>query len=1073
MKALFFSIGLLIAFYSNGVSAQNPWSCATAPNPSFQMICMQLQSWDQSARQLISRQAQIDANTVVNAPGVPQQPWLSPAVPQSFNPSQFTCMDLGCLCSYMRGLTGPGGQCVLPGGGALTKAYRKEYRQLTENERQRFHSVLQRMKQSGEYDRLSDQHRQVGTSSGAHSGPGFLPWHREYLKRLEIAIRMIDPGLSLPYWDSILDFYLPDPRDSIIWTSWFLGGQDSAGRVVSGPFAGWRTIEGNPYITRHLGSEGRLFNETDLRNVFAQTEIQNVLAYTAPQTGCPYPPNYGALEYSHASVHLWVGGDMKPPSTSANDPTFFLHHSFVDLIWEQWRQMRQSRWTREQAYSQDFVNCANQQHFANANMRPFEVTNRAGLSNAYTDNMYMYAPRPQCTHQNPNGCSSPYLFCDTRTIYPHCVSKVKMGGLCRGFEGLDICFNGVCVNSRCVPGTFGGASATSPRPPTTLRAAITRAPTTPRTTVAQRQQRRRVVSRLRNPVRTTSRKPINIIRRLTMGAPKTATSIANLRRAPQRFANQTVSTQNCFNDDPCCSIWASRNECRMNTVYMSRYCKRSCGYCRSRQPNRTGCFDRHSSCPYFRSQGECSRRRQWMSENCRASCGWCNMSLSQLCVKDELVFLQAVWRHGDRSPTKTFKTDPYKEDSWPQGFGQLSAKGMEQMAYLARNRLKVRYMDKLKFLSKTYNSKEIYIRSTDVNRTIASAMSHNFGLFSENSRKGIDFPDCDSCWSPGFIPIAVHTIPDHTDYTLNPDSDCPRQDDLMDLVFDGPQYKALFENKREFFKYLSENAGQEIEPSNIDTLYDALYIEKLYNRTWPAWVKDKEWDGRPVFDIINETNCIVEQWTNGINLDPYKGVDFTAEIPKIRGGTLLWSMIGHLEMKKRCLLNPEKHHCRYMSHLKYYGYSAHDTTIAALFSTLGFRKTNFNEDGYPRYTSCVTVEFWRRKGVDANKFYVKFIYWPLDEVEEDVTDEITGCKDSCPLEKLIERSLPHKASPNPKAWCNTPLFDSMGRVQQPKEVQNPENEKNKKDENQGFWRGVGSNIKYIFFDSWVSDFPYC
>ena len=45
--------------------------------------------------------------------------------------------------------------------------------------------------------------------------------------------------------------------------------------------------------------------------------------------------------------------------------------------------------------------------------------------------------------------------------------------------------------------------------------------------------------------------------------------------------------------------------------------------------------------------------------------------------EDELVFLQGVWRHGDRSPTRTFKTDPYQESSWPQGFGQLSAVGFQ------------------------------------------------------------------------------------------------------------------------------------------------------------------------------------------------------------------------------------------------------------------------------------------------------------------------------------------------------------------------------------------------------------
>jgi hypothetical protein len=48
-------------------------------------------------------------------------------------------------------------------------AYRKEYRMMNDDERWRWHRALTILKQSGEYDRISQEHLVVGQGSGLNS----------------------------------------------------------------------------------------------------------------------------------------------------------------------------------------------------------------------------------------------------------------------------------------------------------------------------------------------------------------------------------------------------------------------------------------------------------------------------------------------------------------------------------------------------------------------------------------------------------------------------------------------------------------------------------------------------------------------------------------------------------------------------------------------------------------------------------------------------------------------------------------------------------------------------------------
>jgi tyrosinase len=55
------------------------------------------------------------------------------------------------------------------------------------------------------------------------------------------------------------------------------------------------------------------------------------------------------LEVQHGEIHSWVDGQLGELSTAAHDPVFYLHHCFVDYLWEQFRQKQRSipisKWT--------------------------------------------------------------------------------------------------------------------------------------------------------------------------------------------------------------------------------------------------------------------------------------------------------------------------------------------------------------------------------------------------------------------------------------------------------------------------------------------------------------------------------------------------------------------------------------------------------------------------------------------------------------------------------------------------------------------------------------------------------
>lgn len=215
---------------------------------------------------------------------------------------------------------------------------RKNQSALTSDERQRFVNAVLTVKANGVYDRFVREHRDAMESGAmiAHMGAGFLPWHREYLRRLERELQRVDPSVSIPYWDWSVD---QDPRRPP-WTDDFMGASvDAGGRVTSGPFAfaagRWRLNvlprgETRPALRRRMAG-GILPSRSQVTVALAQVPYDT-------------PPYMGrsrgfraALEHGlHDGVHNWVGGSMAG-SASPNDPVFFLHHANVDRLWARWQ----------------------------------------------------------------------------------------------------------------------------------------------------------------------------------------------------------------------------------------------------------------------------------------------------------------------------------------------------------------------------------------------------------------------------------------------------------------------------------------------------------------------------------------------------------------------------------------------------------------------------------------------------------------------------------------------------------------------------------------------------------------
>ncbi|MFF9869273.1 tyrosinase family protein [Streptomyces sp. NPDC013953] len=233
---------------------------------------------------------------------------------------------------------------------------RKNQRDLTGAERKRFVAAVLELKRTGRYDDFVRTHVRYYRADGdkglrvAHMAPSFLPWHRQYLLEFERALREVDPRVTVPYWDWTRD----NTPAASLWSEDFMGGNGRRRdqQVMTGPFAyakGHWTIEvgvtADRFLTRNFGNPANPVELPTRQELAAAMDETVYDAYPWNSTsrmgfrnkleGWSRERGTGRWR-NHNRVHRWVGGLMLG-GASVNDPVFWLHHAFVDLVWSRWQ----------------------------------------------------------------------------------------------------------------------------------------------------------------------------------------------------------------------------------------------------------------------------------------------------------------------------------------------------------------------------------------------------------------------------------------------------------------------------------------------------------------------------------------------------------------------------------------------------------------------------------------------------------------------------------------------------------------------------------------------------------------
>lgn len=166
----------------------------------------------------------------------------------------------------------------------------------------------------------------------------FMPWHRYFLLEYENLLRMVDPSITIPYWDwtlmSIDPYKSPvfdpvtgfgDTADNT--TMCVSSGPFQEGQFVVAPSAKGTCLKREYYDTFQFPSRSLIENDFLSLKASEFEEFHNSMVLLI-----------------NLNVRCYIGGHMCT-SDAANDPLYLLQLSRSDIMWDRWQRTDSERAT--------------------------------------------------------------------------------------------------------------------------------------------------------------------------------------------------------------------------------------------------------------------------------------------------------------------------------------------------------------------------------------------------------------------------------------------------------------------------------------------------------------------------------------------------------------------------------------------------------------------------------------------------------------------------------------------------------------------------------------------------------